>query len=189
MTKPSWKKLLVAITSLYLLSAIACALHHTLNLPKTAVASDAPTRPVLLTAGTEAPLFQLTSTTDKQVSLADYLHKKRVLIEFFASWCPHCQHSVTPLKMIQKKYAHQLKILAINAGDRPPEASTSKVFQKSFHVSYTILDWPDRSLLDAYHLSSFPTFYLIDKDGKILWAHSGELTPDREIELYVHLKS
>src|SRR5208337_630761 len=49
----------------------------------------APSRSVL-SVGAAAPDFTLRTATGQVVHLSDY-RGKTVLLEFFATWCPHCQ--------------------------------------------------------------------------------------------------
>ncbi|MGA2641642.1 MAG: redoxin domain-containing protein, partial [Spirochaetia bacterium] len=49
----------------------------------------APSKSVL-PVGAAAPDFTLSTATGEKVHLSDY-RGKTVLLEFFATWCPHCQ--------------------------------------------------------------------------------------------------
>ena len=44
----------------------------------------------MLPVGAAAPDFLLSTATGQKVRLSDY-KGKTVLLEFFATWCPHCQ--------------------------------------------------------------------------------------------------
>ncbi len=103
------------------------------------------------------------------------LAKGPVLLEFFASWCPHCQHSVPGVKQLIAEYPEQLSVVAINAGDRKGEPSTSKAFQKEYKITYPLLENVDENLFHHYCLAGFPTFYLIDQSGAIVWRFIGTL--------------
>ena len=48
-----------------------------------------PSNPNLLPVGSKAPAFTLKTPTGQTVSLSDY-RGKATLLEFFATWCPHC---------------------------------------------------------------------------------------------------
>ena len=66
-------------------------------------------------------------------------------------------------------------VLAINAGDQPDAPPTSIAFRQYYQIPYTILEHPPKPLLDAYQVSGFPTIYLVDRSGKIVWNHVGVL--------------
>ncbi len=48
-----------------------------------------PSNPNLLPVGTPAPAFTLKTPTGEEVSLSDF-RGKALLLEIFATWCPHC---------------------------------------------------------------------------------------------------
>jgi peroxiredoxin len=133
----------------------------------------------LLPVGAVAPDFTLRTPEGAAVRLADY-RGKVVLLEFFATWCPHCQAEAPHLlAMYQSMPTSRIAFLAVN-GDSEDAASVH-AFGRHFG-----LPWPE--LLDpgsppgsfsqqggigpvsrAYGLSLFPTFYIIDAKGRIAW--------------------
>lgn len=129
----------------------------------------------LLSLGVEAPNFILPGIDGKDYELRSYRGKKLVLVELFASWCPHCQESVSSLTYLHNKYSDKMQILSINAGDKPPHTSTSKEFREAYGIQYPILEEPSDALLESYRLEGFPTLYLVDRQGKIIFAHTGSL--------------
>jgi peroxiredoxin len=142
-----------------------------------------PPQPELLKVGTAAPDFTVKELNGKTYSLKDFHGKKKVLLEFFSSRCPHCQHSVEVLNTIEENFKDEVKLLAVNAGDDHKKGeSTTALFQKTFHTNYTIVEVPSQDLGKKYHLRGFPTSYLIDEKGKILWVNEGTLTSKTMIE-------
>lgn len=191
MNKASVKHSLVVTTALLLLVVLGYALYDTLynNPQQGSKEGDKTTTPAppqeipLLQEGVAAPNFVLQGLDKKDYMLVDYQGKKPVLIEFFASWCPHCQHSVPELVALQKKYGDKLVILSVNAGDKPPQRSTSQAFKDQYGVTYPILEDPSDAMIEAYHLQSFPTMYLVDKTGKIRWAKNATLNAQEAAKL------
>jgi len=135
---------------------------------------DRPNRSIL-PIDVKAQRINLTAVDGQSVEWANLLQKGPVLVEFFASWCPHCQHSVPGVKALQHDFADHLSIVAVNAGDRPEQPSTSLEFKEKYGITYPILEKVGDSLLDDYCLSGFPTFYLIDASGKVVWRYLGTL--------------
>lgn len=164
------KKVGVGLVVIYLLITGVSAFNSQIPAPP----STAEIQP-LLPVGTKAPDFSLPDLEGKIVRLKDFYNQKSVLIEVFATWCPHCQHSVPLLKKLQNVKTNKLQILAMNAGDPLDKPSTAPAFRQYFKVTYPILERPSMALMDLYHVSGFPTFYLIGKDGKIAWTHVGSL--------------
>jgi thiol-disulfide isomerase/thioredoxin len=124
-----------------------------------------------------APLFDLPAAAGGKVSLNDLLaSKKAVLINFWFYGCGPCR-AETP--HLQKLYT-QLKdkgfeIVAINLGD-PPDAVQKYI--KDFNVTFPVAlgGSPrngERSVFSDYGVSAYPTNFLIDHDGKVVWHNRG----------------
>ena len=141
----------------------------------------------LLPAGSDAPLFTLTTPTGSTVSLADF-RGKTVLLEFFATWCPHCQAEEPHLLELQKKLpASRFAFVAVNADSET--APSVYAFDQYFDIPYpTLVDVGSSpgtfyheggpgGVSEEYHVQIFPTFYIIDPKGRISW-RADEEQPD-----------
>lgn len=138
----------------------------------------------LLPAGSLAPRFTLRTPTGAAVGLAG-LRGRAVLLEFFATWCPECDAEAPHLARLSESLrGSRYAFLAVNAdGETAPSVL-------AYHI-YFGLEFP--ALLDpsshpgsfhthgsagavsrAYRVQSFPTFYVLDPRGRIVWAAAGE---------------
>jgi thiol-disulfide isomerase/thioredoxin len=134
----------------------------------------------LLAVGTPAP--NLTWSINGQDGSLAGLQGKPVLLEYFASWCPHCQKEAAVLRAIQNKYGDRINVIAVNASpfgmDQRSPASPADIerFQRTHNAPYQHLF--DQQLVGGrlYGVNSFPTIYLIDKNGVIQYAAEGEVT-------------
>jgi thiol-disulfide isomerase/thioredoxin len=144
------------------------------------VASD----PTLLRVGSLAPRFLLRTPTGAKVDLRS-LRGKAVLLEFFATWCPHCNAEAPHLVALARSLpASRYAFLSVDAdGETAPSVL-------AFHIYYGF-DFP--ALLDpssdpgsfhspggpgpvtrAYRVHVFPTFYALSPSGRVSWAAEGE---------------
>lgn len=202
MIKSTYKKpiknILTVLTGLYLFFALGYALNvaltesaHAENKPdgKTPEASHAaPVQAPLLPPGSQAPPFRLQSALgNESIALSDYKGKKKVLVEYFATWCPHCQHSVPILKKLDAEYPSQLQVLSVNVGDRPGNP-TSLPFIEQYKINYPVLVGANNLLAQSYKVSGVPTIYLIDESGVIRWNHVGSMTSKDAAEIEKLLK-
>ncbi len=184
---------LIIVTALYCLGAVGFGVYQTQAHPEAyapkptaaAPSGEAPApEPPPLPVGTQAPDFTLTDLQGQPHALSHYRNQQQwVLLEVFATWCPHCQHSVPIMETLNAMAPNKLKVLAINVGDKPGTASTAKAFQDYFKLTYTILDKPTPEFLKDYKVARIPATYLIQPDGTIAWGHQGTLTPAQVDEI------
>ena len=84
----------------------------------------------------------------------DLIHSdKPVLVDFYADWCGPCKTMSPILSEVAQATEGKAKIIKVNV-DRNQEAA------------------------QAYHVSGIPTF-IVFKNGKILWRHSGTIDKNR----------
>lgn len=130
----------------------------------------------LLAIGSTAPDWTLPSTTNGSLSLAS-LNGKVVLVDFFFNACLPCKLAIPDLKYLHKKYKDKgLEVISINPFDKK-EAVEKYISNNG--IPYPVL-FDAKNVADAYKVSGYPTFYLIDKQGKIRFIQSGYGEDDKE---------
>jgi peroxiredoxin len=148
------------------------------------VASTAPIS-AQLTIGQPAPTFTL-PTTNGVFDLAQ-ASGKPVLLEVFATWCPHCQRETGVLNTIYDAYKDKVHIVAVSGsqygvdGNSPESQADVVEFAQKYKVRYPIAYDPTLDVANKYLQGGFPTLVLISKDGKILKFRDGEI-PIEEIK-------
>jgi|HubBroStandDraft_1064217.scaffolds.fasta_scaffold04446_3 thiol-disulfide isomerase/thioredoxin len=140
-------------------------------------ASQAPTQSTIK-VGQVAPEFAV-QTNAGPFDLATV--PTPVLLEVFATWCPHCQHETTILNDLAAKYQGKLAMVAVDgsqyAMDGSSAGSESDVnqFGARFAVRYPIAFDPQLAVAQEYLQGGFPTLVLIRPDKKIAWIRDGEV--------------
>jgi peroxiredoxin len=154
----------------------------------------APSKTVLA-VGTVAPDFALSTGTGEKVRLSDF-RGKTVLLEFFATWCPHCQAEAQHLtKLHESLPSSDFAFLSVNADSEDP--ASLYAFDRFFHIPWpTLLDpgSPAGSfkkaggagpVTRAYGIGLYPTFYIIDPRGRVSWRNDRE-QPDMLLSQKLH---
>jgi peroxiredoxin len=120
--------------------------------------------PALLAPGTTAPDWTLLyDVNGKQVSLSQ-LKGKVVLLDFYFIGCSNCMQSLKPLNAIYEKYKNKELVIA-SLTERDSKKAVLD-FEKRYKIKYTgYINAAD--VVKSYHVTAFPTFYFIDKEGKI----------------------
>jgi peroxiredoxin len=127
-------------------------------------------RPELLPENSLAPDWDLISLNDEAVSLNN-LRGQLVLIDFFYKSCQPCMLAMPKIQALHEKFKDSgLKVIGIDPFDKDKDDLSA--FLKKRGVSYTIL-LSERSLASKYNVSGYPTLYLIDRTGKIVFSQSG----------------
>ncbi len=119
--------------------------------------------------GKPAPDFALTDLDGKAHKLSDYKGKK-VLLVFWATWCPPCLREIPDLIELRKTVSEDnLAMLAIS--NEEPDLVKSFVTQAK--INYTVLLDPG-TLPGPYNtINAIPSSFFIDPEGKIKLATSG----------------
>ncbi len=137
-----------------------------------------------LKAGAVAPEFAL-STTAGPFDLATS-HDEPVLLEVFATWCPHCQREVVTLNQIFAANKATIHLVAVNGSANASETDASILesqanvyaFAQRFGVTYPVAYDQDLGVANKYLEGGFPTIVLIGRDGRVQASHSGEASAD-----------
>ena len=95
------------------------------------------------------------------------LKGKTLLIDFWATWCPPCIAALPKLNTLKEELASSgFEILSISVDD---SISTISQFQASKPMPWT--HWhagPDGSILGDWVVRAYPTYMLLDADGKLV---------------------
>jgi cytochrome c biogenesis protein CcmG/thiol:disulfide interchange protein DsbE len=116
-------------------------------------------------AGKPAPAFELESIGGQAFSLAA-LKGKPVLLDFWATWCAPCRRSVPVLEKLSLESKNtDLVILGVNIEE---DRKSVEEFLRKTPFRYPAVLSGESGILEAYQVTSYPTFILIGRDGKIV---------------------
>jgi thioredoxin-dependent peroxiredoxin len=135
----------------------------------------------MLTPGTQAPEFSLQSDKGDLVKLNDYRGKNPVVLVFYpGDQTPGCTHQ---LCAIRDDYAKFQEKGAVVFGINPADKESHRRFVEKQHYQFPLLVDTDKKVAAQYGTNGFMiqrTVYVIDKEGKIVYAKRG-MPPDSEI--------
>lgn len=124
----------------------------------------------LLAKGTEAPAWTLKDIDGKDVKLSDYKGKV-VVLDFWGSWCPPCRAAMPGIQRLHEKYKDRgVAVVGMNF-ERNAAANPAK-FMKDNGYTYNLVLKAD-SIADKYKVNGWPTFYILDRQGRVLWSAVG----------------
>jgi thiol-disulfide isomerase/thioredoxin len=106
---------------------------------------------------------------DTSIRLAD-LKGKVVFINFWASWCPPCVAEMPNIHSLYTDMDPEEVVFAMVSLDRDPELARAFIRQRD----YTFPTYfPAMNLPDQFDVTSIPTTYILDKNGRIAIVEEG----------------
>ncbi|MHB1393421.1 MAG: TlpA disulfide reductase family protein [Clostridia bacterium] len=117
--------------------------------------------------GDQAPDFGLKTLDGKQAKLSDYRGKK-VILNFWATWCPPCRAEIPDMEKFYSSYKDKgIVILGVNLTQSEKSQSDVGDFAKSYGITYPVVLDAENSVAGVYQVSAIPTSYIIDSRGII----------------------
>lgn len=101
----------------------------------------------------------------KKIALADYKGKSAVILNFFASWCPHCRDEYPHLKELDEQYGKrgvQVISISVDAG-RAQAGELARLTGAKFPVIHD----PRDEVASRYGVTGIPMNVVIDRDGNV----------------------
>lgn len=123
--------------------------------------------------GMFAPDFHLTTLKGEDVSLSDYKGDV-VAVNLWATWCPPCRAELPGMNAVYDAYKGDgLVMLAVNGRE---EESLVAEFINAEGFTFPVLLDPSGQVMGLYSVYSFPTTYIIDRDGIIQHVQTGPIS-------------
>ncbi|WP_438316214.1 redoxin domain-containing protein [Sporosarcina sp. FA9] len=119
--------------------------------------------------GNIPPDFELTTLSGDVVKLSDYKGKK-VILNFWASWCGPCKAEMPHMENYYKKNkeSDNVEIVAVNLTKQERKGMDGiEKFVDAFGLNFPIPLDEDGRVMDAYAVIGIPTSYFINTDGTI----------------------
>jgi thiol-disulfide isomerase/thioredoxin len=126
------------------------------------------------------PANVLSRLDGQPVALADFRGKATV-VNFWATWCPPCQHEMPAMAQVQARRP-DVNFVFVNQGESP------QVIQEFLQVARlrlnnVLLD-PAQATARGFSVMGYPTTLFFDASGKLVYQHMGPLS---EAALLHHL--
>ena len=114
--------------------------------------------------GKAAPDFTLSTVEGKAYSLSA-LKGKPVLLDFWATWCGPCRKAMPLVEKLSQEYKDEgLTVLGVDARE---EREVVAAFLKKTPLPYAAVLSGESTVLADYEVKGYPTFVLVDREGKI----------------------
>lgn len=132
---------------------------------------------------TDAIDFELKDQFGNVHKLSDY-KGKTIFMNFWATWCPPCRAEMPEIQKLHEAYQSEenpevviLGVAAPGYGSEQDEEGI-KEFMEENGYTYPVLMDEGGNLFEQYRIYSYPTTFMITKEGKVFGYVSGQLTED-----------
>lgn len=127
--------------------------------------------------------FTLKDQFGNEHTLCDY-KGKTVFLNFWATWCGPCRSEMPDIQKLYETYETEgdnaviiLGVAAPGLGQEKDEAGIKAFLDESGYTYPTLMDTTG-DLFSEYGISSFPTTFMIDREGNVFGYVSGALNED-----------
>lgn len=121
-----------------------------------------------LQIGQKAPDFKLQTLDGKEIALSDFKGKK-VMINFWATWCPPCKAETPEMVKYYNEKAQDanFEILSVNAMSTESKSENVNKFIEEYKMTFPVVIDPRGDTIKQYEVLNFPTSFFINTKGII----------------------
>lgn len=134
-------------------------------------------------AGRPAPAFDLELLPSfrgdwgERLNLGEYLGKKPIILNFWASWCyPACYEEAPILQESWLRHREQVLFVGVNTQDTQDKAEK---FIQQFGITYPNVHDPRGKVGIDYGMYGVPETFAISAEGRVLERYAGSISPEK----------
>ncbi|WP_438350821.1 peroxiredoxin family protein [Paenibacillus sp. FA6] len=127
--------------------------------------------------GNKAPDFELLNLDEQPVKLSDFLGKK-VILNFWATWCPPCRVEMPHMEKISNNHEEDVVVLSVNLTHTEKSQIGVDEFIEKLGLTFPVLLDTKGDVANQYQIIAYPTSYIIDSQGIIQEIFQGAINDD-----------
>ncbi|OXM84925.1 hypothetical protein CF651_18665 [Paenibacillus rigui] len=125
--------------------------------------------------GQVAPDFELLTLQGQPVKLSDFRGKK-VVLNFWATWCPPCRVEMPHMQRFYSEYKdNNVVILSVDATHTEASKIPVQAFVDYWGLTFPVVLDTTGDIGKTYQVTAYPATYVIDEQGKIRKKHPGAM--------------
>jgi thiol-disulfide isomerase/thioredoxin len=125
-----------------------------------------------IAVGADAPVVTVRDLDGKAVDLGQYIGKKPVFLEFWATWCERCEELLPRVRAARAAYGDQVELLGVNVTVNQSRDRVRRYLEKHQPPFRTLYDEEGTSTR-AYEVPATSYVVIVDRSGKIAYTGSG----------------
>jgi thiol-disulfide isomerase/thioredoxin len=128
--------------------------------------------------GEKPPAVTVQNLKGDSVSLSQWIGKKPVLVEFWATWCPICAELLPKMETAQKKYGDRVEFLVVAVAVNESQNTVRRHLEKQ-PMPFTFLWDGNGAAVRAFQAPATSYIAVLDARGTVVYTGVGE---DQDIE-------
>lgn len=128
--------------------------------------------------GQTPPAVTLENLNGDTVSLARWVGKKPVIVEFWATWCPICEELLPRMEAAHKTYGDRAEFVVVAVAVNQSKNSVRRHLEKH-PMPFTFLWDGNGAAVRAFQAPSTSYIAVLDAKGRVVYTGVGE---DQDIE-------
>jgi len=128
--------------------------------------------------GETPPAVTLETLNGDSVALSQWIGKKPVIVEFWATWCPICAELLPRMEAAQKKFGDRAEFLVVAVAVNQSKSSVRRHLEKH-PMPFTFLWDGNGAAVRAFDAPSTSYVVVLDVTGRVVYTGVGA---DQDIE-------
>jgi thiol-disulfide isomerase/thioredoxin len=125
-----------------------------------------------IAVGTRAPAVKVNDLDGKPVDLGQYIGKRPVFLEFWATWCELCEELLPRVRAAESTYGSRVEFIGVNVTVNQSRERVRKYLQTHTPAFRTLYDDQGTSIR-AYQVPATSYVVIIDRAGKVAYTGTG----------------
>ncbi len=122
--------------------------------------------------GATAPAVKVNDLDGKPVDLAQYIGKKPVFLEFWATWCELCKELLPRVRAARAAYGSEVEFIGINVTVNQSRDRVRRYLETEKPPFRTLYD-DEGTSTRAYEVPATSYVVIVDRSGKVAYTGSG----------------
>lgn len=139
----------------------------------------------IISADDVDPLFsgnlltsEIESVDGEVVKLSDLSSStgKPLVINLWATWCPHCVEEMDAYQKLYDEYADQFEFVILNVADTKTEIDAARGYAQENGYTFPVYLDSHSDVVEALSATGIPMTVIVSSDGNVVVLRSGTIT-------------
>ena len=125
-----------------------------------------------IAVGSRAPVVRVNDLEGKPVDLGQYIGKKPVFLEFWATWCTNCAELLPKVRAAESTYGSKVEFIGVNVTVNQSPARVRK-YLETHKPGYRVLYDNEGTSTRAYRVPATSYVVIVDRSGRVAYTGTG----------------